>query len=175
MSSISRKTPLCDGITALWSRTPGRALCLLIVLIAGLVLVACGNNGTTSSGEVVTREIGVLGEELLFDTERITVTASQSVRLVFRNTSTTSEHNWVLVRGGEDVALRVDQAGSIAGASQGYLPGKKNDIIDHTRLLAAGENTEITFSAPAPGTYMYICTVPGHYEAGMKGELVVTP
>ena len=157
----------------MWCGTSAQVLCLLTLLV--MSIAACGNGNTTSSGEMVTREVGVLGEELLFDTERMTVTAGQSVHLRFDNTSVTTEHNWVLVRGDDEVAARVSRAGKLAGPAQGYIPDDMGDIIDHTRLLAAGEEAEITFSTPSPGNYIYICTVPGHYEAGMKGELVVTP
>ncbi len=30
-----------------------------------------------------------------------------------------------------------------------------------------------TFMAPTPGTYYYLCPVPGHAQAGMWGKLVV--
>jgi uncharacterized cupredoxin-like copper-binding protein len=30
-----------------------------------------------------------------------------------------------------------------------------------------------TFETPGAGTYEFICTFPGHYLAGMKGNLVV--
>ena len=33
---------------------------------------------------------------------------------------------------------------------------------------------EVTFDAPTePGEYVYLCSFPGHYAAGMKGLLVV--
>ena len=33
----------------------------------------------------------------------------------------------------------------------------------------------ITFTAARPGTYRYLCAVPGHAREGMTGELIVTP
>jgi uncharacterized cupredoxin-like copper-binding protein len=30
-----------------------------------------------------------------------------------------------------------------------------------------------TFQTPGPGTYTFLCTFPGHFQAGMKGELTV--
>ena len=39
--------------------------------------------------------------------------------------------------------------------------------------LKPGESGEITFSAGAPGTYYYICTVPGHALQGMQGSFIV--
>jgi azurin len=47
-------------------------------------------------------------------------------------------------------------------------------IIAHTGLAGAGETQDVTFKAPMkPGTYTYMCTFPGHFAVGMKGELVV--
>ena len=30
-----------------------------------------------------------------------------------------------------------------------------------------------SFAAPAAGSYVFLCTFPGHYVAGMKGTLTV--
>lgn len=43
-----------------------------------------------------------------------------------------------------------------------------------TKILP-GESTIITFTANQAGTFKYHCTIPGHTEAGMVGELTVTP
>jgi len=39
--------------------------------------------------------------------------------------------------------------------------------------LKPGESGEVTFTAGAPGTYYYICTVPGHALQGMQGKFIV--
>jgi len=39
--------------------------------------------------------------------------------------------------------------------------------------LKPGESGESTFVAGAPGTYYYICTVPGHALQGMQGSFIV--
>jgi azurin len=56
-----------------------------------------------------------------------------------------------------------------------YIPAsKKQYILAHTGLAGGGETVKVTFNAPKePGEYLYICTFPGHYMAGMKGTLVV--
>ena len=42
------------------------------------------------------------------------------------------------------------------------------------RLAGAGETVEVTFKVPAAaGEYPYICSFPGHFQAGMKGTLAV--
>lgn len=39
--------------------------------------------------------------------------------------------------------------------------------------LTRGQTGEVSFVADTPGTYYYICTVPGHALQGMKGTLIV--
>jgi nitrite reductase (NO-forming) len=39
--------------------------------------------------------------------------------------------------------------------------------------LKPGKNGDVTFVAGAPGTYHYICTVPGHATLGMQGKFIV--
>jgi plastocyanin len=48
------------------------------------------------------------------------------------------------------------------------------EIPDAHVLSNVGETNESTFTAAA-GTYEFICTVPGHRQAGMVGTLTVTP
>ncbi|MFM8876138.1 MAG: plastocyanin/azurin family copper-binding protein, partial [Anaerolineae bacterium] len=35
------------------------------------------------------------------------------------------------------------------------------------------ETSTLTFTPSEPGTYKIICSVPGHLDAGMTGELIV--
>jgi len=46
-------------------------------------------------------------------------------------------------------------------------------IASASNPLKPGESGEVTFIAGAPGTYYYICTVPGHALQGMQGEFIV--
>ena len=47
-----------------------------------------------------------------------------------------------------------------------------DQVIAHTKLLGPGESDVIEFDAPAPGTYPFVCTFPGHAPL-MNGQLVV--
>jgi uncharacterized cupredoxin-like copper-binding protein len=42
-----------------------------------------------------------------------------------------------------------------------------------TRRLAAGKSASLTVVFARPGRYPYVCTIPGHAAAGMKGVFVV--
>ena len=46
-------------------------------------------------------------------------------------------------------------------------------IAAPTNPLKPGESGDVTFTAGAPGTYYYICTVPGHALQGMQGTFTV--
>ena len=39
--------------------------------------------------------------------------------------------------------------------------------------MRAPSASTATFTAPAAGNYIFLCTFPGHYVAGMKGTLTV--
>ena len=43
-----------------------------------------------------------------------------------------------------------------------------------TALISPGASAKLTVSVLKAGTYQYLCTVPGHAAAGMKGLLKVT-
>jgi plastocyanin len=42
-----------------------------------------------------------------------------------------------------------------------------------TPLAASGQTQSVTFTAPAPGTYRFVCTI--HVKQGQTGKLVVLP
>ena len=49
-----------------------------------------------------------------------------------------------------------------------------NMVIAKTSLAGPGERVQVTFTVPeTPGEYPFICTFAGHYQAGMKGKLIV--
>ena len=53
----------------------------------------------------------------------------------------------------------------------GIIPG--SEVAAPTNPLKPGESGSTTFTAGAPGTYYYICTVPGHALQGMVGNFIV--
>jgi len=82
-------------------------------------------------------------------------------------------HNWVLLKSQSVVdpfVLEAPQA-----PTTDYIPqNHKGDMIAHTKLLGPKEKDTVTFQAPKqPGRYPFLCSFPGHYQVGMKGELIV--
>lgn len=56
---------------------------------------------------------------------------------------------------------------------EGIIPG--SEVAAPTNPLKPGESGSAEFIAGQEGTYYYICTVPGHREMGMVGEIIVGP
>lgn len=117
-------------------------------------------------------QIGAVASTMTFDKSQLTVPAGAEVHLVLKDALPGQLlHNWVLVRPGTEAAVAA--AGLPAGQAGNYLtPGP--DVLAFTPLAKPGATAEVTFQAPPPGNYPYICSFPGHYIM-MKGTLVVTP
>jgi len=117
--------------------------------------------------------LGTVGDTMAYDKTAFTVKAGQTVHVVLTNhaTSQVMKHNFVLVMPGKED--EVATAGTTAGESHGYVQGGDANVIAHTDLSQPGGQVETTFTAPAAGTYPFICTYPGHYKT-MHGTLTVT-
>ncbi|KAF6249771.1 multicopper oxidase domain-containing protein [Marine Group I thaumarchaeote] len=83
---------------------------------------------------------------------------------------------------GDTVVFNVDNGGisfHAFGVTQGtegiagIIPG--SEIGTMSNALKPGEGGSSEFIAGEEGTYYYICTVPGHREQGMVGEIIVGP
>jgi azurin len=124
--------------------------------------------------EHVEIEIASVANTMTFDKKALSVPAGAEVHLVLKNHATmdTLPHNWVLVKTGTEASVAA--AGLKLGEPAGYVDVRDKDAFVHTPLAKPGQTSEVTFTAPEPGTYPYICTVPGHYLM-MKGVLTVTP
>ncbi|HEX9372471.1 MAG TPA: plastocyanin/azurin family copper-binding protein [Roseiflexaceae bacterium] len=147
-----------------------------VAIACAFALAACGGGGGDTGGGgggAANLNISTAGEQLQFAPAALTATAGQQVKVTFKNGSTALQHNWVLAKGGDDVASKIDEAGAAAGASKGYIPDDKANIVSNTKLLNGGETDSATFTAPPAGTYTFLCTFPGHFPAGMKGTLTI--
>jgi azurin len=124
------------------------------------------------------RTVEIIGtEDMKFSMATITAKPGEQlkVRLVVKGAmpKIAMAHNFVLLTKGAKV---VDFATAAMNArATDFIPAdKKADIIAHTALAGAGETVEVTFKVPAAaGEYPYLCSFPGHFQAGMKGSLVV--
>lgn len=160
---------------------------LTLTLVAGALLLAgCGKkddaaasggaNAAASASAVATLEL-TANDSMKFNVTRFEVKAGQDVKVILTNIGSlpkqTMGHNFVLLKKGADVEA-FDKA-AITAAATDYIPANMQDqIIAHTKLLGAKQTDEIAFKAPTePGEYVFLCSFPAHYQAGMKGVVVV--
>ena len=147
----------------------------VVALASALALTACGGDTGGSGGgggAGANLNVSTAGEALQFAPAALSATAGQPVKVTFKNGSAAQKHNWVLVKGTDADAQKVDDAGAAAGEAAGYVPSDPN-IVASVKLVNGGESGTASFTAPAAGNYIYLCTFPGHYVAGMKGTLTV--
>lgn len=140
--------------------------CFLLSLFA--LFVAGCSGGTTLNISAT--------DQMTFSASTLTATAGKNVTLTLTHAGSmpveTMGHNLVILAEGTDEAAFVAAANE-AGAAAGYIPaGMSESIIAHTELIGGGASTTITFTAPAAGTYTFLCTFPGH-AALMRGEFIV--
>ena len=82
-------------------------------------------------------------------------------------------HNVVVLKLGTDI-LKLLKEGAPNRETDFIPPSMLNAVIAKTPFAGPGEAVSVTFTVPAkPGSYPFICTFAGHYQAGMKGTLIV--
>ena len=162
----------------------------LILALAGL-LISCGdgNKKDDKGNDPVkigskkddkkedsnTTNIALTGNDLMqFDKKEFSVKAGEEVTLTFRHIGKIDKkvmgHNFVLLKAGTGIPDFAAKAAA-AGEAKDWIPAG-DEVIAHTKMLGGGETTSITFTAPAAGTYDYICSFPGH-SGLMKGKFIV--
>jgi azurin len=82
-------------------------------------------------------------------------------------------HNVVVLKLGTDI-LKLLKDGAPNRETDFIPPAMMSSVIAKTPFAGPGESVQVTFTVPSkPGKYPYICTFAGHYQAGMKGTLIV--
>jgi len=144
---------------------------VLVALVAGMAVAAAAHAAAP-------RVIKIKGTDAMqYDVKRIEAKPGEELEVQLSTVSAMSKqemaHNFTLLAKNTPVDAFVMEAAM--ARSTDYIPaGKKSFVLAHSPLAGGGETVKVTFTAPKePGEYLYICTFPGHYLAGMKGILVV--
>jgi azurin len=124
------------------------------------------------------REIYIEGQDQLrYTVQTIKAKPGEVLKITLKTISSIDKsqmaHNWVLLKQGTD-ALDFVSKGLSHEKNDFIEPKLENKIIAKTKMLGNGEQDSVTFTVPEKkGTYEYICTFRAHYQAGMKGKLIV--
>jgi azurin len=124
------------------------------------------------------RTVDIVGsDEMKYSVTTITAKPGEQlrVRLVVKGVipKVAMAHNFVLLKPGTNVEKFLAE-GAPHRAADFIPPTMVGSVIAKTALAGPGEMVQVTFAAPTkPGRYIYLCTFAGHYQAGMKGVLIV--
>jgi uncharacterized cupredoxin-like copper-binding protein len=158
------------------------------VLAAGVLLAGCAgtddnapdessseaeattddDHGDVAMGEPAdaadaSRTIEVEALDIAFNPESLSVEAGEAVTFVVTNTGQ-AVHEFTL----GDAAMQQEHADEMAEMDGGMAHDEPNSIS-----LEPGETKELTWHFGEGATVEYACHQPGHYEAGMRGDLTI--
>jgi uncharacterized cupredoxin-like copper-binding protein len=148
-----------------------------LVLSAGLALAGPGEAGHShksfAAGEPgdpkkpVAKTIEVTMKEtddakMLFEPSQVEIKRGEQVKFVLKNAGKT-DHEFMLdsVQNNAKHKVAMEQN-----------PDMEHDDPNGKRLAPNGSN-EVVWRFTKPGTFEFACLIPGHYESGMHGTVVV--
>ena len=160
--------------TKQWGALKGRWIASAgVLLLAAILLVGCSSasekkeasqpGGKKALVEVIVNVVE--GSRLEFLPSRVEVPMGRRVRLTLDNGGI-NEHDLIVAGIPAEVEGQGDVHGGLSGTQHGDSP-----VAIHT---LPGTVVSVVFTPTVPGTYQLICTMPGHKDAGMVGEMVVT-
>ncbi|MEY2878022.1 MAG: hypothetical protein RLZZ15_402 [Verrucomicrobiota bacterium] len=114
-------------------------------------------------------------DTMRFSLATIPAKAGEQIKVVFTNNGAIPKeamgHNWVLLKAGVDAAAFA--AAAAAAKDNDYIPPALADqVLASTPILGPRKSAEVTFTVPAAGEFVFLCTFPAHFAIGMKGTLV---
>jgi azurin len=124
------------------------------------------------------RTVELVGtEQMKYDVTTIPAKRGEQLRIRLTAKGTMPKivmaHNVVVLKLGTS-ALKFVTAGATSRETEFIANEMKDQVLAKTALAGAGETVDVTFKVPnVAGEYPFVCTFPGHFQAGMAGNLAV--
>ena len=100
--------------------------------------------------------------KMLFEPNQVEIKRGEQVKFVLKNHGKT-DHEFML--------------DSIQNNAKHKIAMEKNPDMEHDdpngKRLTPNASNEIVWRFTKPGTFEFACLIPGHYESGMHGTVVV--
>jgi azurin len=132
----------------------------------------------TKAAPAAVRTIDIVGnDEMKYSITQIVAKRGETLRIRLISKGTIPKiamaHNVVIVKPATNLAKFVE-AGAPFRDSDFIAPAMKGQVLASTRFAGPGETVELTFQVPMKAaTYPFLCTFAGHFQAGMKGLIIV--
>lgn len=149
--------------------TRARVLAIGLALLAGAGLAHEGEHAKTAFGEPgdagkVQRTITVtMSDAMRFAPAQFAVAAGQTVRLHVVNDGKLP-HEFIL-----GTRAAIDAHAAMMKMHPGMTHADASSVT-----VQAGKSADLVWKFSVPGQFLYACLVPGHFEAGMHGQVRVT-
>jgi uncharacterized cupredoxin-like copper-binding protein len=169
------------------------------VVLAALTMAATGVNaagehghghaakiGQAGKAEDVTRTINVTMHDNYYDPENISIKEGETVRFVVKNAgqlvhefniATAAMHK----AHGPEMMMMVEHGVLEADRINWDAAKKMQETMGHgmhdepnSLLLEPGKSGEVIWTFPDHADLEFACNIPGHYDAGMMGEIKLT-
>ena len=153
---------------------------LTAILIAAALSTTALAAGSHEGGHGEAMAVGEPGNKAkATQTIRVTMKETDDGKMIFTP-------NTFTVRKGQTITFAIKNAGEL---DHEFVLDQEDKVMEHKALmekfpemehddpnairLAAGESGEIIWKFTNDGTFKIACLVPGHYDAGMHGDVTV--
>lgn len=120
--------------------------------------------GEPGKAAQVNRTVRVTLNTMSFTPASVEAKVGETIRFVVTNKSPL-DHDFTI----GDVKTQTEHRAEMAKA----MGGMKHDDDPNAILVGAGQRRELVWKFTHAGRIEFDCNVPGHYEAGMRGTIVV--
>ena len=117
----------------------------------------------------VGRTIHLVADDIKFDKKTITVKAGETVRFVVTNKGE-MVHDLTL---GTEKVQAAHRKEMLEMMNKGMALGKMDHADPNAVMIKPGETKELIWKFKKARSFEFACNVPGHYESGMKGDIVI--
>lgn len=153
-------------------------LTIALGLISSSALAGAGHgeSSQSASNADIDRTITVEAGDLWFEPDDLSIAPGETVKFVIKNTGNL-EHEFVIGDTDEQAQHReMMQQMAANGGGHDMSAGHHGHMQTMPSVtVAAGETKTLIWTAPetSNAALVYACNIPGHFEAGMRGELEI--
>ena len=149
---------------------------LLVPLAVAALAVAGCSNGSDDAADTDARSVEVDMVDVAFEPETLAVAEGETIRFSFTNRGDAAHDAFVgdaEAQTDHEAEMRaLDQGDSDEGHGGGH---GGDDPAEEGVTVEPGDRAELTHTFDRAGTVEIGCHQPGHYDAGMKIDVSLTP
>ena len=116
---------------------------------------------------LLTRTVRITMRDMRFFPDHVAVKQGESIRFIVTNQDEI-DHDFTL---GDEMTQQEHRKEMAEMADIAAAHANHNDV--HAIFVPAGKTRVLIWTFSIPGNFEFDCNMPGHYEAGMRGNILV--